>query len=110
MAEDLPGEDDATRFRVDDGEPLVVHVAGELDAESGDRLTDLLSDAFASKPATVAIDLTDLEFIDSVGLSVLVSAHQRGQAEGIPLQVHSVPPACLRVFEITRLDEVLDLR
>ena len=58
----------------------------------------------------VVVDLTDLSFIDSVGLSVLVSAHQRGEADGIPLEIHSVPPACRRVFEITRLDEVLDLR
>ncbi len=96
-------------FRVDSGERLVIHVAGELDAQSGADLTTLLDDAFGRRPATVVADMTELTFVDSVGLSVLVTAHHRGQTEGIPFEVHNVGPACRRVFEITQLDEVLDL-
>ncbi len=110
MADDPPTQGPAASFRTEPGDRLVVHASGELDAESGSQLRTILSDAFAARPEAVVVDLTDLSFIDSVGLSVLVSAHQRGEADGIPLEIHSVPPACRRVFEITRLDEVLDLR
>lgn len=110
MADDPSAEGPAARFRTDEGASPVVHVAGELDAESGEQLRTILADAFAEKPTAVAVDLTELEFIDSVGLGVLVSAHQQGQVEGIGFQVRSVPESCRRVFEITRLDEVLDLR
>ena len=97
-------------FRVEYDERVVVHVAGELDAQSGTDLTALLDDAFGRRPTAVVADLTDLTFVDSVGLSILVTAHHRGGAEGIPFEVHNVAPACLRVFEITQLDDVLDLR
>lgn len=110
MADDPRSEGSAARFRTEEGASPVVHVAGELDAESGDQLRTILAETFAEKPPTVAVDLTELEFIDSVGLGVLVSAHQQGQADGIAFQVRSVPESCRRVFEITRLDEVLDLR
>ena len=110
MADDPPTRSPAASFRTEAGDRVVVHAAGELDADSGAQLGTILADAFDSGPDAVVLDLTDLSFIDSVGLSVLVSAHQRGAADGIPLEIHSVPPACRRVFEITRLDEVLDLR
>jgi anti-sigma B factor antagonist len=110
MADDLPVQGPAASFRTETGDRVVVHASGELDAESGSQLRTILSEAFGSKPEVVLVDLTELRFIDSVGLSVLVSAHQRGEADGIPLEIHSVPPSCRRVFEITRLDEVLDLR
>jgi anti-sigma B factor antagonist len=110
MADDLTAQGPAASFRIETGDRFVVHASGELDAESGSQLRTILSEAFASRPEAVVVDLAGLLFIDSVGLSVLVSAHQRGDADGIPLEVHSVPPSCRRVFEITRLDEVLDLR
>jgi anti-sigma B factor antagonist len=110
MADDLSAKGPTASFRTEAGDRLVVHASGELDAESGSQLRSILSDAFASRPEAVVVDLAALRFIDSVGLSVLVSAHQRGEADGIPLEIHSVPQSCRRVFEITRLDEVLDLR
>lgn len=87
----------------------VVHVAGELDAQSGAHLRSLLSGAFDDKPAAVVVDLADLGFVDSVGLSVLVSGHNRARAAGVAFQVRNVPPVCMRVFEITRLTDVLDI-
>jgi anti-sigma B factor antagonist len=97
-------------FRTERDRHVVIHVGGELDAQSGTELTTLLTEAFRHEPEAVVVDLTELDFVDSVGLSVLVSAHHRGRAEGIPFEVHNVSPSCMRVFEITQLVDVLDLR
>jgi anti-sigma B factor antagonist len=97
-------------FRVEAGAGVVIHVAGELDALGGPPLGALLDDAWSARPDRVVVDLTGLVFIDSVGLSTLVTAHNRGAAEGIPFEVHNIPPSCLRVFEITQLVDILDLR
>lgn len=110
MADDPTTQGPAASFRTEAGDRTVVHASGEIDADSGAQLRTILDGAFDARPDAVLLDLTDLTFIDSVGLSVLVGAHQRGVADGIPLEIHSVPAACRRVFEITRLDEVLDLR
>ena len=89
---------------------VVVPVEGELDAQNGEQLRRALADAFDAAPTSVAVDLRRLDFIDSVGLSVLVEAHNRGAAEDIPFQVMNASSACLRVLEITRLVDVLDVR
>jgi anti-sigma B factor antagonist len=96
-------------FRVERDGRVVIHVAGELDALTGGELATVLSDAIDSSPESVVVDLRDLAFVDSVGLSVLVTAHNRGAAAGVPVQIHNVPPASMQVLEITRLVEVLDL-
>lgn len=87
----------------------VIHVAGELDAQSGAHLRSLLSGAFEEKPASIVVDLAELGFVDSVGLSVLVSGHNRARSAGIGFQVRDVPAVCMRVFEITRLTDVLEI-
>ncbi len=105
-----PKSPEPAQFRVDDTTGLVVHVSGELDAKSGAQLRTILSEAFAAENHSVAVDMNELVFIDSVGLSVLVAAHNRGASEGVPFQIRNVPARCLRLFEITGLIDVLDLR
>ncbi len=97
-------------FRTETDGEVVIHVEGELDAQSGAHLRTLLTRAFEGSPTAVVVELAELDFIDSVGLSVLVAAHNRGEAEGIPFQLLDVSPPCRRVFEITRLVDVFDLR
>jgi anti-sigma B factor antagonist len=95
--------------RTPDG-TTVVHVDGELDAQSGSHLRTLLSHAFEEGTGPVTVDLSAVTFVDSVGLSVLVAAHTRAEAEGVPFELHRVSPTCLRVLEITRLDQIFVLR
>jgi anti-anti-sigma factor len=73
-----------SHFRVEvrtDERGTVVAVAGELDLASAPALEDELEKLIGAgtTAGTVVIDLRQLEFIDSTGLSVLVKAHQRAQ-------------------------------
>jgi stage II sporulation protein AA (anti-sigma F factor antagonist) len=104
--------DDRTRpgdASTDGGGGVVIGVTGELDAQSGAQLRTLLAQAFDRGPDEVVVDLREVSFIDSVGLSVLVTAHNRGESQGVPFSVRSPSAPCRRVFEITRLVDVLHL-
>jgi anti-sigma B factor antagonist len=112
-----PSSDDRTdahaghaRFRVQEGDRHVVHVAGELDADTVSELKVLLDDAFDATPSTIVIDMSELEFVDSMGLGVLVTAHNRASESGVGFEIHDLPDSCRRVFEITNLLDILDLR
>jgi anti-sigma B factor antagonist len=107
---EAPDSPSIASFRVDAGPPVVVHVGGELDADSSPELSQLIDDAFAAGATQVAVDLTELSFIDSVGLSVLVAGHNRGRSDGVAFEVRNLPSGPRRIFEITGLLEVLDLR
>ncbi len=83
--------------------------AGALDLGDAARVREALQSAFTESTADVVVDLTDVEFVDSVILSVFVTAHKRFAAGDRSLSF-VVPPDLLRVFELTGLVGVLDVR
>jgi stage II sporulation protein AA (anti-sigma F factor antagonist) len=54
-----------------------LRVAGELDLVSGEALDLAIRDAEESDAARIVVDLRELSFIDSTGLSVLLAARRR---------------------------------
>ena len=55
------------------------------------------------------LDLTDVEFIDSTGLSVLLNGLRRVTRQRGRLALVCTNPTVLRLFEITRLDSTFDI-
>lgn len=60
----------------------MISVSGELDLASSPALEEELDRVAASGTGLVIVDLRELEFMDSTGLSVLVKAHQRAEEQG----------------------------
>jgi anti-sigma B factor antagonist len=87
----------------------VIRISGDVDATSAPALRTVLADAIEVRPARLQVDLAGVDFIDSVGLSVLVAGHRRGLEHGVPFELARVRPACMRVLEITRLTEVFTI-
>ena len=92
-----------------DGE-TVVSAAGELDVNTAPELREQLARLAADDVRRVVVDLTDVSFVDSTALSVLVSALKRlRQADG-DLELASPSPSVRRVFEITGLTRLFTIR
>lgn len=64
---------------------LVVNVAGELDMLTGPPLQDHLGELLATRPDRLVIDLSQVSFMGSTGLSVLICARQNAIATGTTL-------------------------
>ena len=82
---------------------------GELDISSAPVLEEALGRLEAAGPSLLVIDLRGLEFMDSTGLRTLVSADQRAREAGRRLAIVRGPEAVDRIFNVTRLDERLEL-
>ena len=91
------------------GAPLVVRESGDLDLGDAARVREALQSAFTGSDSDVIVDLTEVEFVDSVILSVFVTAHKRF-ATGDRTLTYLVLPDLFRVFELTGLVGVLDVR
>jgi len=89
-------------------EVTVVALSGEFDLAGVERF-ELALGKLESAPGAVLVDLSGLVFLDSSGLRALVMADQRAKQEGRRLAIVPGPPVVRRVFEITQLDERLDL-
>jgi anti-sigma B factor antagonist len=90
---------------------LRLEVDGEIDVSSAPGLLDsVLCAALASDHRQVVIDLRHVTFIDSCGLSAVLETNRRLRHNGAHLVIVRPSGMVRRLFEMTGLDSVLDLR
>lgn len=92
----------------------VVAVVGELDVATAPRLRQEVQRVVGTRSGSAAgpaivLDLSGVDFLDSTGLGVIVGALKRVRTQGGDLRLAGAPHRVVRVFEITRLDEVLPM-
>ncbi|MDQ3896781.1 MAG: STAS domain-containing protein [Actinomycetota bacterium] len=86
-----------------------IRLLGELDMSTAPRLRDELVRLTSDGASVVTLDLSDLAFIDSTGLSVLITALKRLRQQGGDLTLRSPTPGTRKVLEITGLTEVFSI-
>jgi anti-anti-sigma factor len=87
---------------------MVVKLRGELDiASSPDVREQLLTVLNTRTPSSLIIDLSELEFMDSSGTAVLVSAEKQAQSLGCEFAVVAPRRPVARVLHICGLDHYL---
>src|SRR3712207_1584352 len=84
----------------------VVAVSGEVDLYTASGLKEVLVHAVDDGCTSMVIDLTDTNFMDSTGLSTLVSEQKRMRSRGGKLVIVNVDPSLAYTFQITGLDLV----
>jgi anti-anti-sigma factor len=81
--------------------PVTVTVTGSLDLETAPQLRELLVAALG-RGQEVLVDLRECTFVDSVGLSVVVAAMVRAEAESIAIRFR-LGPVAERLLELSDL-------
>ncbi|MBS2962896.1 STAS domain-containing protein [Actinocrinis puniceicyclus] len=82
-----------------EGNGRVVTVRGELDLAAADQLWETIEPLLAPD-ALVVLDGTEMTFLDSSGLRVLLQAHKRAQADGALFRVVAPQQAVQRVLDL----------
>ncbi|WP_320780996.1 STAS domain-containing protein [Streptomyces sp. CRN 30] len=90
----------------EEGASAVVIPAGELDHHTADLLREPLDGCLDKGFARLVVDCSRLEFCDSTGLNVLLSARLKAEAAGGGVHLVGMQPVVARVFEITGADAV----
>ncbi len=86
-----------------------VRVKGELDCYTAPRLRSSLLGLAEEGIRHVTLDIGEVQFVDSTGLSVLVGATKRLRDHGGGMVVSSPTDSTRKLFEITGLMTVLDV-
>jgi anti-sigma B factor antagonist len=92
-----------------DARTHVIHVKGEIHVSTAKEFAQRLDDAIAQDATSIVLDLTEVEFIDSTGLSVLLTGLRSVTLRGGRIALAISNPTVLRLFEITRLDSTFDI-
>jgi len=82
----------------------VVFLAGKLDLAVAPVLRDCLHELVGQ---TIMLDFSDVSFLDSTALGVLVAAQKRALVSGGSITLSGVQPAQMKVLELTGLTEHL---
>ena len=83
-----------------DGRVLLA-VSGEIDIATSPRLIAELNSAVTDNAGPLVVDLTDVAFMDSTGLALLIDAQRRLSGRGREFAVVCPPGPLMRVFETT---------
>jgi anti-sigma B factor antagonist len=73
----------------------------------GDQLFHLIDQQGRRK---LQLDFSRVEMVTSAGLGKLVALHKKMQSVGGHLSLHNLGERTYEVFEVTRLDTLLDVR
>lgn len=87
----------------------VVEVHGEVDVYTAPMLRERLTELIGGGARSVVVDLSQVEFLDSTGLGVLVGTQKRLRISGGTLALVCPKEPLLKVFRITALDRVFHL-
>lgn len=92
-----------------DGDLSVIWLIGELDSYSAPRVRDVLGKFLASATPHVRLHLSGVEYIDSMGLGVLVGALKKTEDEVGTLEIVAPSPQVAQVLRVTGLDKVFTI-
>ena len=89
--------------------PNVLPLEGEIDLHVSPRISASLTQMVASKPKQLVVDLSQVSYIDSSGLAVLIEGMQNVAAYGGKFALAGLQDGVRPIFEIARLDQVFQI-
>ena len=84
-----------------------IRIGGELDLVAGDVVADAVAIALVAlaspsgREAEVQLDLSEVSFIDCVGLSSLLRARRSATSHGCALRISAMAPVVRRLLELS---------
>lgn len=88
------------------GETAIVRFNGRLDEKAANEIKPALHDMSQS---SIVFDFSKVDFIDSSGLGLIVSAFRRTQERDGNVALFGLTPQVRAIFELTRLHRIFDI-
>lgn len=85
----------------------LVCVEGKVDTNTSPQLEQTLSDLVAAGKINLLADFTELSFISSAGLRVLLATAKKTKAQSGELKVCGMNPTVKEVFDISGFSTIL---
>ncbi len=90
-------------------EKYVIEIAGEIDISNADKLREAIDMALEQPCEAVALDFSQVSYIDSTGIGVLVGASHHADDHEKAFSVEHAQPNVLRVVQLLGVDEEINI-
>jgi anti-anti-sigma factor len=91
------------------GSERVIELVGELDQACAETFREQVQAALADPERTLVIDLSGLEFIDSVGVEVIYRASEQSRTNGNALRLIRPSTGVERTLRVMGLEDAMPL-
>lgn len=92
-----------------DSQAVLIQPSGQLNLETGKILSQTWAQLEAIPHRLWILDLSQVDCIDSAGLSALITGLHLANRRQSRLVLHRLKPSVKLVLEITRLDQVFEI-
>lgn len=87
---------------------LTLSVEGRIDTITSQELDDEINDELGNFDSLI-MDFSDLDYISSAGLRVLISTQKKLKSDDIPFVIINVNDTIGGIFRISRFDKILKI-
>ncbi len=84
----------------------LVHISGEIDIYTAQQFKDRLYQIVDGSENDVAVDCSNLNYIDSTGLGIFVGALKKSKLNGRNISIINMKDNIKKLFVITGLDKL----
>jgi len=94
-----------------DGDDIAIDLSGEIDLDNATTVESQVHEAITNQVRAVQLDLSDIAYIDSIGMRILFALAATLESLNIGLTIVASPgTAARRVIELSGLDSLAELR
>ena len=92
----------------EEGGISIVHLDGEIDMDVTEKAKEVIMPLIEAKKE-VHLNLKDVQYMDSSGISVLIESHQKAMEVGTTVKLKEISKSVLKVIMMAKLEQVLNL-
>ena len=92
----------------EDGNIATVYLDGEIDMDVTEKAKELIMPLIEAKKE-VHLNLKDVQYMDSSGISVLIESHQKAMELGTKVILKEISKSGLKVIMMAKLEQILNL-
>ena len=97
------------KFKVtEDNNISTVFLNGEIDMEIADSVREVVF-PLIDAGKEVHLNLKDVQYMDSSGISVLIESHQKALEVGTKVTLKEISKSVLKVIMMAKLEQILNL-
>jgi anti-sigma B factor antagonist len=87
------------------GQPNIVELTGRIDNVTSTDIEASIGLALDAAPSALILDFSNVTFVSSIGLRVLLMVAKRCRKQNAPLALHSVSRPIVDLFRVSGLTE-----
>lgn len=92
-----------------DGDAAVIDMSGLLDRSAEAALNSAFGSALDEADGPIAFNFTDVEYINSTGIALVVGSLAKARAAGRQVKAFGLTPHYREIFTITRLSDFMGI-